>query len=110
MSDKTYDLLNAMVRVVLPALGTMILGIGQVLGWDGAVQVVAILVLVTTFLGILVQVLGMRWKADEGNLDGFLEVTGLHEDTGRPNLAATFNKLPEELADKKVIRLKPRQR
>lgn len=110
MSEKTFDLLNAVVRVVLPAFATMVLGIGQVLEWDGTDKLVAIIVIVTTFLGVLVQVLSMRWKANDDNLDGFLEITGLDEDTGRPNLGMTLNKLPEELNQKKVVRLRPRQR
>lgn len=109
MSEKTFDFLNAVVRVVLPAFATMVLGIGQVLEWSGTDKLVAVIVIVTTFLGVLVQVLSMRWKADDAKTDGYLELTGIDEDTGLADMKMTVNKLPAELAGKKIVRLRPRE-
>lgn len=51
MSNKVYDIMKRLVCYVLPALATMIIGLGEVWNWSWAVPVAATVTIITTFLG-----------------------------------------------------------
>lgn len=53
MENKTYDKLKWIVITFLPALTTLVAGLGAALKWEGTELAVVILGLFTTFLGTL---------------------------------------------------------
>lgn len=65
MTNKQYDFLNALVRIILPALGTMYFGLSQIWGFPMAEQVVGSITVICLFLGLIVKLAGAGWKADE---------------------------------------------
>ena len=69
MSDSVYNVLKLM-QTVLPALATLMAGVASVYAFPGATQAVAIIGLVTTFLGTILGISSRSYanaKAD-GNL------------------------------------------
>lgn len=70
MSDSVYNVLKLIVQTVLPALATLVAGVASVYMFPGATQAVAIIGLVTTFLGTILGISSRSYantKAD-GNL------------------------------------------
>ena len=65
MNNKTYDFLNALVRIILPASGTMYFGLSQIWGIPYATEVVGTIAVVTTFLGIVILLARNGWKTDD---------------------------------------------
>lgn len=106
LNNKTYDVLKYIALIVLPAFATMYLGFGQLWEWPATDKVVASIVLFNTFLGIVLQINTVRYNNDPNSLDGFLDATGVHPDTGLPNLKLVVTTPPEELLHHKTARLK----
>lgn len=68
MSNKTYDTIKWIATVVLPALATLILTIGQIWNFsEWAVPIGATIAAVATFLGALLGISSIAYsKAREG--------------------------------------------
>lgn len=57
MSNKTYDILAYIQRIVLPAVATLIATLGQIWNWTWPVeQTVLTLTAIDTFLGIILRI------------------------------------------------------
>ena len=56
MSDKTYDVLKKLAQTVLPALGTLYYAIAEVWGFSFGREVVATILAIDTFLGVVLEV------------------------------------------------------
>ena len=52
MSNKTYDTLKYITQIVLPALGTLYLGLAGIWGFPYAEQIGGTIAAIDTFLGI----------------------------------------------------------
>ena len=65
LSNKTYDVLNSLVKVVLPAFGTLYFTLAQIWGLPAAEAVVATIVATCLFLGVVVQIAKAGWKTDD---------------------------------------------
>lgn len=62
-NNKVYDILKWVVNVVIPALATLILTIGQIWGFtEITVPVAATVVAVEAFLGALLGVSSIKYK------------------------------------------------
>lgn len=72
MSNKTYDILKWIATVVLPALSTLILTIGQIWGVsEWTVPIGATIAAVAAFLGAILGISSIAYnKAKEGVTDG----------------------------------------
>lgn len=72
MSNKTYDLLKWIATVVLPALSTLTLTIGQIWGVsEWTVPIGATIAAVAAFLGAILGISSIAYnKAKEGVTDG----------------------------------------
>jgi len=67
MSNKTYDILKWVATVVLPALATLTLTIGQIWGWsDWTVPIGATIAAVATFLGAVLGVSSIAYSKKKG--------------------------------------------
>lgn len=72
MSDSVYNVLKLIVQTVLPALATLVAGVASVYAFPGATQAVAIIGLVTTFLGTILGISSRSYA--NANADGNLVV------------------------------------
>lgn len=79
---KVYDFLKYLALVVLPAIAALILGLGVVLHWNGAIPTGGIITLVDTFLGALLGRSASNFKAQAPDVFGDLIV--LQDIDGRP--------------------------
>lgn len=106
ISNKTYDLLNKVVTLVLPGLATLYAALA--VAWDlpNAEAVVATLAALAVFGGVLLKVANNSWEQSEAKFDGELITAGNDPDTGIPNLALNISTDPRELAGKDVVLLK----
>lgn len=71
---KLYDFLKYVALVILPAAAALILGLGVVLHWTGAIGTAGIVTLVDTFLGALLGKSASNFKLAETNVLGDLVV------------------------------------
>ena len=65
MSDKTYDLLKKLAQVVLPALGTLYYAVAEIWGFSFGEEVVATIIAIDTFLGVLLDISSARYYKDK---------------------------------------------
>ncbi len=68
-NSKFYDVLKYLALIGLPALGTLWFAIGTIWGLPYVKEIDATILAVTTFIGTLIGVSGMRYKLQnkEGN-------------------------------------------
>ena len=78
MTNKTYDILAYIQRLVLPAVATLIATLGQIWGWEWPVeQTVLTITAVDTFLGVVLKISSDRYYAQ-----GCAEVPDTDEQEG----------------------------
>lgn len=84
MSNKTYDILAYIQRIILPAVATLIATLGQIWNWTFPVeQIVLTITAVDTFMGVVLRISSnqyyeaehqpLEWEGEEADID--------HEDT-----------------------------
>ena len=61
LSDKTYNVLKWALLTVVPALITLISGLGTIYGYD-TTQITAVIGLVSTFIGAVVGISNTNYK------------------------------------------------
>ncbi len=74
MSDRLYDTLKGIQRILLPALATLYIGFGEV--WAGVIalpypaQIAATITLIDTFLGVMLGISASNYnKIHEASVD-----------------------------------------
>ena len=65
LSNQTYDFLNALVRIILPGLGTMYFALAEIWGLPYATEIVGTIVAITAFLGVVIILARRGWKLDD---------------------------------------------
>lgn len=107
-NNKTYDVLKFIALVLLPALGTFYLGLGQIFHIPKTDEVVATVVLLDTFLGTVLQFSSVKYNRQdhEPEIAGYLGGTGVDPDTGLPDIRLTITKDPREVVRGEYARLK----
>jgi hypothetical protein len=106
ITGKTYDTLKFVAMVVLPALATLYLGLGQAWNLPATEQVGVSIVLVNTFLGTILQLNSRSFYKNDANYDGFLSSNSSDPDTGLPDLKMTITKDPNDILAGDMVRLK----
>lgn len=82
LGNKLYDVLKTLALVVFPALGTMYYALAAIWGLPAAEQVVATIVSIDTFLGVIIKLGDASYNASEGRYDGSLIVASNEKGTG----------------------------
>lgn len=101
LSDKTYDVLKYIAQIVLPGLGTLYATVGFIWALPQPDKVVATIVAVDTFLGVLLQLSSTSYKNSDTKYDGELEI---EEPDGGPKVFSLhLYAQPEDLAGKNEI-------
>ena len=99
LKNQTYDVLNSVVRYILPGLGTLYFALAAIWGLPYSEEVVGTIVALTTFLGIIVALARNGWVAD-GTL--------LVDETDPTHNSFGFDRdlLLEDLKDKQIVNLR----
>ena len=63
MSDKVYDILKKLAQTILPALGTLYYAIAEIWGFSFGEEVVATILAIDTFLGVVLEVSSAKYYA-----------------------------------------------
>jgi hypothetical protein len=101
LSNKLYDALNNLVKLVLPAVGTLYFSLAAVWDLPHGEQVVGSLAAIATFFGV---VLAFARKAWGDGMDGSLVIDQSNPDTDVYSLEV--NTPFEDLANSEVVYLK----
>jgi hypothetical protein len=95
VSDKTYSVLKWLVQIVLPALGALYFGLGQIWGFPRIEDVVGSFAVVAAFFG---SVLGLSAKTYNGSDARFQGSMDLELDPGGiRNYVLSLDTEPESL-------------
>ena len=74
MSNKTYDILAYIQRIILPAVATLIATLGQIWGWEFPVeQIVLTLTAVDTFMGVVLRISSTQYFSSVADINAELE-------------------------------------
>ena len=65
LSNQTYDFLNALVRIILPGMGTMYFALAEIWSLPYATEIVGTIVAITAFLGVVIVLARRGWKLDD---------------------------------------------
>lgn len=99
MSNETYDRLKFIAQILLPALGTLYFALAGVWGLPSAEQVVAIVIIADTFLGVFLHLGSKRYQrkfVGTGNLK-------IRENESKQSYILELDGDPEELKDKDKV-------
>lgn len=69
-----YDRLKYVALVLLPALGALYFGLGQIWGLPKIEEVVGTITIIDTFLGMLIRKSNQTYKASDARFDGSIDV------------------------------------
>lgn len=70
LNNRTYDLTKRLVTVILPSFGALYFGLSQIWGLPAGEQVVGTIALLTTFLGIVLNVSLSQYQNSDAAFDG----------------------------------------
>lgn len=100
VSNKTYDFLNALVRYILPAAGTLYFTLSELWGFPNSAEVVGTIAVVATFGGLIIALARNNWKEPT---DGTLLID--ETDPTLNSFGFEGGKRLEEFDDKEVVKL-----
>lgn len=101
ISNKTYDFLNALVRYILPALGTLYFTLSEIWGFPNAAEVVGTISAAAMFGGLVIALARNKWKEPT---DGTLLID--ETDPTLNSFGFEGGKRLEEFRDNEVVKLK----
>ena len=67
MSEKIYDILKYIQRIVLPACAALYAALGKLWGFPYIAEIVGTITAVDTFLGALLQIEYAKWEKAQDN-------------------------------------------
>lgn len=70
MSNETYDRLKLSAQIIIPAIGTIYSALGMAFDWSYVTQVIAIITVSDTLLGVSLQLSSNNYKVQGVNEDG----------------------------------------
>lgn len=70
MSNKVYNILKYVALIVLPALATLLLGLGELWNIEIMPKIAGTVTLLATFLGALLQVSTAKYWSNKEQTDG----------------------------------------
>lgn len=103
LSDFWYQVIKAMVMIMLPAAGALYFGLAQIWGFPGGEQVVGSIVVVDTFLGVVIKVGEASYDRSEAKFAGAINVAQQPE---KMVFSLDLNGQPEDLLEKKTVHFK----
>lgn len=101
ISDSSYDFLNALVRYILPAFGTLYVTISAIWGLPYSDQVAGTTLALATFFGLVIGLARRSWVEPA---DGTVLIDEANPE--RNSFGFDDGRLLEDFANKDVIRLR----
>lgn len=95
MKNTTYDILKGTVQIGLPGLSSAYFALAEIWGWGGAEKVVGTIAVVTTLLGIILQVVYKQYYNSDSPYDG--QIVATHDDQGNLNYSLELGVPPEDI-------------
>jgi hypothetical protein len=89
-SKKLYDVLKNLAQIWLPAAGTLYFALAQIWDLPAADEVVATVLAVDTFLGVVLGISTAKYNNSDAKYDGNVVVT-TNPDTGLKNVSLELN-------------------
>lgn len=74
MNPKLYDVLKFIAQVLLPALGTLYVGLAALWGLPNPEEVSGTVLAIDTFLGVVLHLSSTAYKKSDDRFDGVMEV------------------------------------
>lgn len=96
LTNRFYNQLKFVAQVLLPGLGALYFGLGQIWGFPKMEEVVGTVTIVDTFLGLILKYLSDQYYKADQNFDG--EVLVEPEDGGN-KVRIAFDRPPEDVVD-----------
>lgn len=106
ITGKLYDYLKFLAQIALPALATLYFTLAQIWGLPAAENVVGTIMAVDLFLGVLLGISQVNYAKQVGQGDLLVE----EDETGAKGMRLELDQTPEELATKKEVRFKVKQK
>lgn len=72
ITGKAYDFLNRIVRVLLPAVGTLYFALSELWDWPYGKAIVGTVAAVNLFFGSVVHVSAQNYKKQDGDVDAYI--------------------------------------
>lgn len=98
LSNTTYDRLKFFALVLLPALGALYFGLGQIWGFPKAEEIVGSITVIDAFLGILLRESNKNYKKSDARFDGTIDKT---HDEGTTVFSLNLEGDPVEVLEQK---------
>lgn len=107
VTDGMFNVLRLLVELVLPASGSLYLGLAEIWGLPHRMEVVGTIAVVTTFLGVCLKLLRSNYEASEAKYDGEFVVneTDPMKDVFRLEVGTPFG----QITNQDELRLKVRR-
>jgi Putative phage holin Dp-1 len=103
ISSRTYYLLNNLITVILPGLGTLYFALAGIWNLPSPEQVVGTIVAVSTFLGLFLKISQRSYDNSESRYEGSIDV----QDTGDKLVySLNLNSDPAELKHMDTVSFK----
>lgn len=106
ITGKLYDYLKWVAQIFLPALGTLYFTLAGIWELGHAENVVGTIMAVDLFLGVLLGISQVNYAKQVGQGDLLVE----EDETGAKGMRLALDQTPEELATKKEVRFKVKQK
>lgn len=106
ITGKLYDWLKWIAQIFLPALGTLYFTLAGIWSLGHADDVVGTIMAVDLFLGLLLGISQVNYAKQVGQGDLLVE----EDETGAKGMRLELDQTPEELATKKEVRFKVKQK
>lgn len=90
ISNTKYELLKKFVTLILPGFATLYAAVAAAWGWPNTDAVLATLVALAAFGGVLLKFAENSYDNSDAKYDGAMAVTGYDPDTGIPDLELTM--------------------
>lgn len=96
LTNRGYDRIKFFALVLLPGLGALYFGLGQIWGFPKMEEVVGSITVIDTFLGLLIRNQNQKYYRDAQNFDGEVIV---EPDDGGSKATVSWNEHPIDLVD-----------
>lgn len=104
MKNSTYDKLEFLAQILLPAFGTLYFALGEVWGLPSVDEVVGIIISIDAFLGVLLHLISIKHNDSNERFDGTMDV--LERDDGGKTYSLNFDGPVDELDQKAEVLFK----
>lgn len=104
LTSRTYDIFKKLVQIWLPASASLYFGLAAIWGLPAADKVVGTIAVLTTFLGVVLNISHSQYESSGAAYDGQLVFTQTETGASLPSLQTDATL--EELVDKGSITFK----